>query len=88
MKVCLLIANFPGNFAISKKASSVLWKTKISVSSANSFDTAFLKAFEMSFIQIKNNKGPSTDPWRTPHSTICVDDVTPFTLVNYLQLYK
>ena len=56
--------------------------------SANNFVTALLNAFEISLMYIKNNKGPSTDHWGTPHSTICDDDVTPFTVVNCLRLFK
>jgi len=29
-----------------------------------------LEAFTMSFIYIRNSKGPTTDPWGTPHVTL------------------
>ena len=49
--------------------------------------TAFLNALEMKLMYIKNNRGPSTDPKMTPHSTICDDDVLPFKLINSLHDY-
>ena len=58
----------------------------ILASSENNFGTASLNAFEMSLMYV--NRGPSTDPWGTPHFTICDYDVTPFTLINRLRSYK
>ena len=66
----------------------VLWKIKMFVSSANNFCTAVLNAFEMSFMYIRNRRGPSTEPCGTPHSTVFNDDVTPLTFVNCLRLLK
>ena len=50
------------------------------VSSANNFGTAVLNAFEMSFIYIRNRRGPRTEPCGTPRSTVFYDDVAPLTL--------
>ena len=58
------------------------------VSSANNFGTAVLNAFEMSFIYIRNRRGPRTEPCGTPHSIVFNDDVTPLTFVNCLRLLK
>ena len=49
-------------FAILDKESFVLWKMNTLVSSANNFGTAFLNAFEIPLMYIKNNNGPSTHP--------------------------
>ena len=58
------------------------------VSSANNFGTAFLNAFGMSLMYIRNRRGPSTDPCGTPHSIIWDEDVAPLILVNCLRLYR
>ena len=44
--------------AILNKASLDLWKMSMLVSSANNFGTAFLNAFGMTLMYIRNRKGP------------------------------
>jgi len=34
-----------------------------------------LEAFTMSLIYIRNSKGPTTDPWGTPHITFKNEDL-------------
>ena len=74
--------------AILNKASLDLWKMNMLVSSANNLGTAFLNAFGMSLMYIRNRRGPSTDPCGTPHSIIWDEDVAPLILVNCLRLYR
>ena len=48
------------------------------VSSANNFGTPFLNAFRMSLMHIRKNRGPSTDPYGIPDSTIGDEDLVPY----------
>ena len=74
--------------AILNKASLDLWKMNMLVSSANNLGTAFLNAFGMSLMYIRNKRGPSTDPCGTPHLTIWNKDVAPLILVTCLRLHR
>jgi len=41
-----------------------------------------LEAFTMSLIYIRNSKGPTTDPWGTPHVTFKKEDFVSPILVH------
>ena len=70
------------------KASLDLWKKNMLVSSANNLGTAFLNAFGISLMYVRNKRGPSTDHCGILHLTICNEDVAALTLVNCLQLFR
>ena len=42
----------------------------------------------MSFIDMRNNKGPNTDPCGTPEGTVEYSDFLPFITTACLQFYK
>ena len=47
--------------------SKLLSLTNRLLSSANNINSIIFEVLTMSFIQIKNSKGPKTDPCGTPH---------------------
>ena len=48
---------------------------------ANKTDTTLVETFGESFTCKINNKGPSIDPWETPHDTVSMSELVfcPFT---------
>ena len=66
--VCLKLASNFMEFIIyiQKSVKIFRWEKKILVSSANIMGSKIFQALQRSVTYIKNNKGPSIDPWRAP----------------------
>ena len=45
----------------------LLWSYNKLVSSANKQNEIISEVLQISFIYIRNNKGPNIEPWGTPH---------------------
>ena len=60
-----------------------LWAYKRFVSSAKWWVIQFSRAWFISFMYMMKSRGPSIEPWGTPHVIACLVEVQPFNLTHW-----